>query len=108
MTFSRFRVYHQLTQDECGLCCAAILASGYGITKNIHEYRSMYDVGRDGISMKDVGHILEQVGLHVGVTKLTANNTLPIPCIAHINGNHFIVVTAVGKNKVHLIDPVLQ
>lgn len=98
-------MYHQLTQDECGLCCAAILASGYGVTKNIHEYRSMYDVGRDGMSMKDVGYVLEQVGIHVVAKELTAKETLPAPCIAHINGNHFIVITNIRKDIVHIIDP---
>lgn len=106
--FRRIRVAKQTTGSECGLCCISMMASWFGYIKPISFFRSIFDVGRDGMSIDSIVDVFEKIGLHTKVLKIDNINELKKfnkePIILYLK-NHFVILKNVGNKKAKIYDP---
>lgn len=107
---SKIFITRQTAQNECGLCCIAMVASFYGLYKNIGYYRDLLEVGRDGMNIKDICELSPRIGLEAKVYKIENNEKFTFsdkPCIFHLKNNHFVVALYLSKKSVVVYDPAL-
>ncbi|WP_347553084.1 peptidase domain-containing ABC transporter (plasmid) [Pseudalkalibacillus hwajinpoensis] len=111
MTSTRFRVpfVEQMEQSECGLCCLSMILSYYKSEYTLWELRNSWGGGREGINLLIIKKIAESLHLTAVAQKVPLQNLdeLSFPAIVHWQGNHFVVIEKVRKNKVHILDPAI-
>jgi ATP-binding cassette, subfamily B, bacterial len=105
----RVPVILQASRAECGVACLAMVLHGYGHRIPLGEVRQVCPPGRDGISAAGIIHAARQLGMDAkGYPPVPAAlSGLPVPMIAHWEGDHFVVVERVGARFVRVIDPRL-
>ncbi|MDE7057044.1 MAG: hypothetical protein K2O64_07430 [Lactobacillus sp.] len=54
----------QLTTSECGLACLAMIMSEYKVDCSMTKLRSQWQVGRDGLTFRDIKKIANYYGLN--------------------------------------------
>jgi ABC-type bacteriocin/lantibiotic exporters, contain an N-terminal double-glycine peptidase domain len=105
---SKVPVILQTESSECGLACLAMISSYYGHYETIFTLRQKYSVSIKGSSLSDLIKIAGQINLNSRPLRLEMNelSKLRLPCLIHINMDHFIVLVSVNK-KIEVIDPAL-
>ena len=92
----------------CGPSCLRILAAYYGKKFSLADLVQISHTDREGSSLLGLSKAAEIIGFRtMGVkipfSKLEEDVTLP--CVAHWNQNHFIVIYKIKKGKVYVSDP---
>jgi ATP-binding cassette subfamily B protein len=103
-----FPHFRQLEQFDCGPTCLRMIAKYYGRTFSLETLRNKSYVTREGVSLMGISHAAEAIGLRSIGTRVTLERLereVPLPCIAHYQEEHFIVVYDVRKDWVHAADP---
>lgn len=106
-------IFMQRDAMDCGPSCLAMITKYYGRTADIDRLRQLCSLGKDGVSLLSISKAAENIGFKtiggcLSFEMLACD--VPLPCIAHWNQNHFIVVYKVqkrrnGKNIVYVADP---
>lgn len=113
-----FRVYHrkQLTfchqRDEfdCGPACLDMILRFHGREVSREVLRRLCCQDRNGTSIASIARAAEQLGFQTLAVKLRYEDLRDrafFPCIAFWPQGHFVVVTGVRKQTVHVADPAL-
>lgn len=97
----------------CGPACLAMVVKHFGHHPDLEPIREDCALGKEGVSLLGISKAAEKRGLHsLGgrITFDTLANEAPLPCIAHWNQNHFVVVYKVkrlrkGNYRVYVADP---
>jgi len=105
----RVPVRLQLTANECGAACLAMIVSHFGRRTRVAECRAACEGGRDGTTLGAIaaaarGHGFTCTGLLVTPD---AFDRVRLPAIAHWNGNHFVVVERWSAKEVDIVDPAV-
>jgi ATP-binding cassette, subfamily B, bacterial len=103
-----FPFYKQLDAMDCGPTCLQMIARHYGKAFSLQFLREKSFISREGVSMLGVSDAAEGIGMRslaVTATFEQLAEEIPLPCIAHWQQRHFVVVYKVKKNKVHVADP---
>ncbi|MBQ0052922.1 MAG: peptidase domain-containing ABC transporter [Bacteroidales bacterium] len=107
-----FPHYTQSDMMDCGPTCLRIIAKHYGKLLSAELVRKECHISRGGVSMLGISDAAEKLGFHTIGAKLTwqqLRDTVPFPCIAHWNQNHFVVIYDIrkryGKWFVYISDP---
>ncbi|EXI37810.1 ABC transporter family protein [Acinetobacter baumannii 846928] len=105
---SKVPVILQTESSECGLACLAMISSYYGHYETIFTLRQKYSVSIKGSSLSDLIKIAGKINLNSRPLRLEMDelSKLRLPCIIHINMDHFVVLVSVNK-KIEVIDPSL-
>ncbi len=93
---------------DCGPTCLRMIAKYYGKAYSLQFLREKSFVTREGVSLLGISDAAEAIGmrsLSVRTTYQRLEDEMPLPCIAHWNQNHFVVVYKAKKEKVHVADP---
>jgi len=93
---------------DCGPSCLRIIAKYYGKSYSLNELRNKAFITREGVSMLGISDAAEAIGFHTIGVKVTFEQLakeVSLPCIAHWNQNHFVVVHKIEKDKVFVADP---
>ncbi len=103
-----FPFYHQHDAMDCGAACIRMIARYYGRYYSLEYLRELTYVDREGVSMASISDAAEHIGLHT--LAVTTNyeqlkEEVPLPCVAHWNQHHFVVVYRVTKNYIWIADP---
>lgn len=113
----KFPFYLQPDIMDCGPTCIRMVAKHYGKSYSLPYLRRMSQTTRQGSSMLGMSEAAEKIGLHslgVKVPFALLQKEVPLPCIAHWNQNHFVVVYKISvtyrlfgkpQTRVHLADP---
>ncbi len=92
---------------ECGLACLTMIAKHFGHDVDISYMRRTYDTSLRGITLERIIQIAD--GLSIESRPLRAEleylRHAQLPCIAHWDMNHFVVISKVKKDKVTICDP---
>lgn len=106
-------IFMQRDAMDCGPSCLAMITKYYGRTADIDRLRQLCSLGKDGVSLLSISKAAENIGFKtiggcLSFEMLACDVSLP--CIAHWNQNHFIVIYKVqkqknGKNIVYVADP---
>ena len=98
---------------DCGLVCLSMIALNNGIGINESLLKNSYSLGKDGVSLFDISKAAENIGFKTIAGRLSFKTLaieVPLPCIAHWNQNHFVVVHKIKKHRkddytVYVADP---
>ena len=104
----QFPYIDQLDTSDCGPACLAMVATHYGKSYTLDNLREKSSITRKGVSMLGISDAAESIGFRTLGVKLTYAQLMKeaiLPCIAHWQQRHFIVVYKVEKNRVWVADP---
>jgi ATP-binding cassette, subfamily B, bacterial len=103
-----FPFYKQPDSMDCGPTCVRMIAKHYGKSVSLQKLRDKSGINREGVSLLGISEAAEAVGFKTLSAKTNFDkleSDAPLPCIAHWQQNHFIVVYKITKNKVFVADP---
>jgi len=107
-----FPFFQQLDAMDCGPSCLRMIAKHYGRSYSLQTLRDKSYLTREGVSMLGISDAAEAIGFRSMGVKITFEQLLteaPLPCIAHWNQDHFVVVYKISQRKketfVHVSDP---
>jgi ATP-binding cassette subfamily B protein len=95
---------------DCGPAALKIIAKFYGKDFSIKFLRDKCNITREGVSLRDISRVAEEIGLKNLPIKLSLEdliNKIKLPCIIHWNYSHFVVLYKLRRNKVFISDPQL-
>jgi ATP-binding cassette subfamily B protein len=92
---------------ECGTTCLAMIFKYYGYYDIRSFLTEKAEVNREGIDLYTLSELADGFGFETDGYKLEYSqlNEIHFPCIAHYEGNHFVVLYKVTKEKVWIADP---
>ena len=110
----RFPHYRQLDQMGCGAACVRMVAAYYGRRYPQAYLRELSHIDREGASVLGMSEAAEHIGLQTLAVQVPYQSEtpeqpdfdeLPLPCIAHWQQNHYVVVYKRSKKYVWIADP---
>ncbi len=104
----KFPHYQQHDGMDCGPSCLRMIAKYYGKSYTLQTLRDRSYLTREGVSMLGISDAAESIGFRsmgVRISWEQLENEAPLPCIAHWNQNHFLVVYKIKKDTVYISDP---
>ena len=106
----KYPSYQQLDEMDCGPTCLRMIAKYHGRVYSSQFLREKSFVSREGVSFLGISEAAEQIGFRSLGVKLSYSQLAeeaPLPCIAHWNQDHFVVIYAIHKNKIKIGDPAI-
>jgi ATP-binding cassette subfamily B protein len=103
-----FPFYKQPDEMDCGPTCLRMITGYYGKNIALQDIRELADTTREGSSILGISNAAEKIGFRTLCVKVSFEKMIedaPLPCIAHWNQNHFVVVHKIKKNTVFIADP---
>lgn len=100
-------VIMQMESSECGAASLAMILAYYGLWLPLSQVRYECGVSRDGSNLKNIASVAREHGLETKAFKANPDELkdLPLPCIAHWDFNHFVVITGVNRKNVFINNP---
>jgi len=97
----------QTEAAECGLACLAMIAGYHGLETDLQALRRDHAVSLKGSTLKSLIDIADSMNLAARPLRveLSALAQVRLPAVAHVDFNHFVVITAVTRDSVVLHDP---
>lgn len=108
MNIKKFPFFKQLDAMDCGPASLKIICKHYSKNFSMKFLRDKCGITREGVSLKDLSRVSEELGLRSLPLKVTFDdlkNKIPLPCIIHWNYSHFVVLYKIKRNKVCISDP---
>lgn len=104
---AKLPLFLQSEVAECGITCLAMIAYYHGYKINMLAMRQKYPVGIQGITVKQILKVADDIGLSGRVLKLELGQLAKVkgPAILHWNFNHFVTLCSVHRNGVVIHDP---
>lgn len=105
-----FPGYRQLDQMDCGPTCLKIITEFFGKDFHLDYLREISLLQKGGVSLAGLSHALENIGIEsIGIKAELKElvNDVPLPAIAHWEGNHFLVVYKVSRKFIFVSDPAI-
>jgi ATP-binding cassette subfamily B protein len=105
---SSFPIYRQAEHMDCGPTCLRMIAKHYGKSISLADLRQLTETTRIGSSLFGLSEAAEKIGFRTLGTKVTyeqLKEDAVLPCIAHWNQNHFVVIYKIRKDTIYVVDP---
>ena len=103
-----FSFYQQSESIDCGATCLRMVAKHYGKSYSLADLRQITHTNREGASLLGLSEAAEKLGFRTLGAKITYVKLIEdalLPCIAHWNQNHFVVIYKIKKDKILIADP---
>lgn len=103
----RVPVVLQSEAAECGLACLAMIAAFHGDEAGPSALRRRFGFSLTGATLRDLVAVADRLGLASRAVRVDLDELalLKLPCVLHFDMNHFVVLTAVGRNGIVIHDP---
>lgn len=101
-------LFHQFAETECGLCCCIMLLRYYKSNESYIEIQEELNIGRDGMSMKQMKNLFELRNfdtIFIKTDHIEEMDAIYFPMIAYVDDNHFVVIEKIKSNHVIFNDP---
>jgi ATP-binding cassette subfamily B protein len=103
-----FPFYKQHDSSDCGAACLRMVARYYGRHYSLEYLREHSFLDKEGVSLMGIAHAAEKIGFRslgvkTGLKRLQED--IPLPCIAHWEQDHFVVVYKLQNKKVFVANP---
>lgn len=97
----KFPVYIQHDSMQCGIACLQMICKYYGKEYTLAELSELCFATNEGVSLLGISQAAEKLGLHTicGRATIEQLDRSELPCIAHWNQNHFVVLYRVKKRR---------
>jgi ATP-binding cassette subfamily B protein len=105
----RFPLVWQIDEMDCGAACLAMICRHFGRAVSLARIRQLVHTSLDGTSLRALCQAAVELGLAARSVKVSPRNLshMPLPAIAHWEGNHWLVVFEVTDSHVRVADPAL-
>lgn len=105
----RVPVILQMTANECGAACLAMVLTYHGRETTLNACRKYLHGGRDGLTARAIAQAARELGLRVRAFSLepAALSEIDGPAIIHWNFEHFLVLEQWSPSGVNVVDPAL-
>ncbi len=93
---------------DCGATCLRMIAKHYGKMFSLPDLRQVSQTTREGASLLGISIAAEKIGFRTLGVKISFEKLCEdaaLPCIAHWNQNHFVVIYKIKKDVVYVADP---
>ena len=108
-----FPFYRQRDAMDCGPTCLMMAAAAHGRQYPLTYLRERSYLSREGVSALGIMEAAEDIGFRTMTVKVpfdTGTDTAcllnaPLPCIAHWNQQHFVVIYKVTRSHIWIADP---
>ncbi|MFC3120571.1 peptidase domain-containing ABC transporter [Agaribacter flavus] len=99
----------QNEMSECGLASLTMCFQHHGLDVSLHQLRSKYRFGKEGMSIADLSSICENEGLIGDVYELGMEHMpeLTLPAVLHWDLSHFVVLSKINGKKYTIHDPAV-
>jgi HlyB family type I secretion system ABC transporter len=103
----RFPHVYQLDEMDCGAACLAMICRHFGRAVGISHIRQVVRTSTDGTTLAGITRGAEELGLEARSVRASKSrlDSLPLPAVAHWQGNHWVVVYRVDEKHVRVADP---
>ena len=103
----RTKTVFQMEASECGAACLSMILKYHGCHVSMEELRIACGVSRNGTNAATLVVAAKRYGLDAKGYKVTAGELgrLPVPCILHWKGNHFVLFEGIRGKKAFINDP---
>ncbi|ELS05077.1 ABC-type bacteriocin/lantibiotic exporter with N-terminal double-glycine peptidase domain [Xenococcus sp. PCC 7305] len=103
----RYPFYQQHSASDCGVACLIMVGQYWGKHFGLNELRNIANVDRSGASIKGLISAAEYLGFAPRPVKadLPGLAKQELPAIVHWEGNHYIVVYKITRDRVIVADP---
>jgi ATP-binding cassette subfamily B protein len=108
MSLGTFPFFKQLDAMDCGPACLKIICKYYGKNFSMKYLREKCNIAREGVSLKDIGRVADEIGLRSLPLKLTLEDLISkvqLPCVLHWKYTHFVVLYKIRRGVFYLSDP---
>jgi HlyB family type I secretion system ABC transporter len=105
----RMPFVRQIDEMDCGAACLAMVCRFFGRAVSLTRIRQLVHTSMDGTSLAALCSAGEGLGLAARAVKASRRHLdqMPLPAIAHWEGNHWIVLYDVRPGYVRVADPGL-
>ncbi|HXF60298.1 MAG TPA: peptidase domain-containing ABC transporter [Caldilineaceae bacterium] len=105
----RVPVILQMTPNECGAACLAMVLSYYGRETTLNECRRLLHSGRGGLTARAIAQAARDLGLRVRAFSLEPAGLAGVqaPAIVHWSFDHFMVLERWSPHVVEVVDPAI-
>ena len=93
---------------DCGATCLRMIARYYGRFYSAEYMRGSTYLDREGVSLGSISDAAEQIGFHTLAARIPSERLkedIPLPCIVHWKGEHFVVVYKTNEKFIWIADP---
>ena len=99
----------QLTEQDCGPACLAMVLRYYGKRVALHRLRTLAAAGRSGSSLYQLAEAGEALGFQTRGIETSLDRILSsqLPAVAHWEGTRFVVLYESGPDGVVIADPAV-
>jgi ATP-binding cassette subfamily B protein len=107
----RFPFYQQLDAMDCGAASLRMVVRFHGRFYSLEYLRDLTDINRLGVSLLGISDAAEQIGMQTLAVETNYDqlaSVIPLPCIAHYDENHFVVVYRITRDKVWIANPARE
>lgn len=103
----KFPFVAQIDEMDCGPAALAMICRHFGRNVSLARIRRLCFTSTDGTSLKALSSAATELGLSSRTLKMSARSLpdMPLPAIAHWEGNHWLVVIGVDEKHVRVADP---
>ncbi|HXJ79799.1 MAG TPA: peptidase domain-containing ABC transporter [Candidatus Methylomirabilis sp.] len=103
----RFPVVLQIDEMDCGAAALGAVCRHFGRRVSLARIRRLVHTSLDGTSLRSICVAATELGLAARAVKASRRSLdeLPLPAIAHWEGNHWLVVYDVDAAVVKVSDP---
>ncbi len=103
----RFPFLMQIDQMDCGVACVAMICRYYGRRVSLARIRDLARTSIDGTSLRSLCRAATELGIASRAVKASHRNLdqIPLPALAHWEGNHWVCLLDVRATKVRVADP---
>lgn len=104
---NKLPVILQTETAECGLACLGMIAGYYGLVTDIVSLRKKFSISSKGTGLKTLIQLASLMNLSSRPLRVDEDelNKIQLPCIAHWNMDHFIVIKSIKRKSVLIVDP---
>ena len=103
----RFPHLYQLDEADCGAACLAIVCRYFGRAVSIAHIRRLVRTSTDGTTLAGITRGAQELGLGARAVRASKSrlDELPLPAVVHWQGNHWVVLYRVERDRVRISDP---
>ncbi len=103
----QFPFVWEIDEMDCGAASLAMVCRHFGRKVSMAHIRKLCQTSIDGTSLKGICQAAIELGLAARPLKISKRHLdlVPLPAIAHWEGNHWLVLFDVGKDRVKVADP---
>ncbi len=103
----RYPYIEQQSSSDCGVACLAMISQYWGKRYPLYQLRDWARVGRSGTTIRNLAATAEKIGFQARPVRASLDRLAEqsYPWVAHWQGDHYIVVYKIRRQRVLVADP---